>query len=702
MADRNLFAPFFVIPGFSEFGVVVHRPFQLLVLVAMPSAAAVGLFELPTRILSALANRRGWSKGARRGVAIAAPLAITLLLGADVWAFGDRVAGGDRLAYGPSLPYASSMQDLWQRHPGDGCSDTPDLRALCSNTELKASFSIAQLVGACRTEMGRPTEAPVCRGMQLDDPAAMSWDGDAVLIAQTAGWCASRSDPVCDARYLPVAQQVFDLTQWRPPSIECGLTCPKNTQYLAALGATFPIPPDRVVLNSNIGPLDMAFHDLVGGGITHSYNDQVLPSRELSSWLEDSMLQHAGTTTKAELAASLGIDGVVLSPQQAGLAADYRALGWTQVNDQPVAFVNPSPSGLAAEWTGGTSVLVVGATQVSVPELYNSVFKRATTGMLPFATGWLVRDTSPYIDDLSPAELSRYSGLILLGYRYHDQARAWALLDGYVRGGGSLFVETGWQFVDPDWDSQAAPYPLPVKSVSWGQLNSSLPVTIDGSLDTQFGSFEYQGGGWGASSATELKPGATELVRVGDRIASARWQLGRGKVVWSGMNLIAHDAAAGSTDEDQFLAAQFSWLFPPAGPQQSIAPQWTGGDVVRLALTQSSLPTLVLFKESLFPGWSAQLETPSGSRPVPLVGSEMDFALAMLDSVPPGAVLVFHYGPTGAVYLSWAVSGATLVLLIGWMLKPRPFALGWNRLSKNLAQWSGAVRAPFKWEREDK
>jgi hypothetical protein len=42
MAFPDLFSPLFVVPGFKEFGVVVHRPFQLLVVVAAPALAAMG------------------------------------------------------------------------------------------------------------------------------------------------------------------------------------------------------------------------------------------------------------------------------------------------------------------------------------------------------------------------------------------------------------------------------------------------------------------------------------------------------------------------------------------------------------------------------------------------------------------------------------------------------------------------------------
>jgi hypothetical protein len=601
MVERDLYRPFFAIPGFKEFGVVAHRPLQLLVAVAAPSLAALGLFELPRLLTRLAAIKLKWPASMRSGLAVALPIVLVAVLAVDVYAFAGRVEGGNKLAYGPAVPGATDLNDLWWRHPGQA---------------------------------------------------------------------------------VPLAQQLFDLSQWRTPTIACDLNCPAKRQSLAALGATFPSPPARAELNSNIGPLDMAFHLIVGGGITHSYNDQVIPSRELSSWLEDSMLQAAGTTVKQQLSQALGIDAVVLSKAQAGRAADYTAMGWTQVSQDPLAFVNPQPSGLAAQWPGGTAVLVVGATQNSVPELYNSVFKQATSGILPFDSEWLARGTSPYIDDYSEQELKRYRGILLLGYRYHDQAAAWSRLEQYVRGGGRLFVETGWQYVDPDWNAGQAPAVLPVPVLQWSALDRAAPVLVGGAADPGFGTFAYQGGGWGASSAGAVRPGATELVRVGGRVVVARSEVGQGRVLWSGMNLIAHSSSSASADEAQFLASQLAWLFTSgAGSQVPIAPLWEGDDQATLVLQPSDAPSLVLFKESLFPGWSARLVTPRGSQRVDLVGGEMDFMLAALPAVPAGSSLVFSYGPTALERTSWGLSLAFLALLVAWALRPALLARGRKRLA---------------------
>lgn len=605
MSFRDLYRPFFALPGFSEFAVVAHRPLLLVAGVGVPALASIGLFELP-RVVGGLAARRWkWPGGLRLGLGVLLQVLMVIVLAADVSAFAGRIEPSGLLAYGPSVSGATKLSDLG---------------------------------------------------------------------------------------HVPAV------------GVACQLGCPANHAALAKLGSTFQSPPQRAELNSGVAQLDMAFHTLVGGGITHSYNDQVIPSRELASWLEQSMLVDPGTTTKTELAAALGVDAVLLSAAQASRSNDYTQMGWQQVSSSPFAFVNPDPSGLAAQWPSGNAVLVVGETRASVPALYNFVFERATTGALPFASEWLVRGRSPNIDDYSDADLSGYAGVILLGYQYHDQGAAWSRLDRYARAGGHLFVETGWQYVDPDWNAGTAPPVLPVASLQWSALNPSAPVEVNGATDPQFGPFKYGSGGWGASSAPSARQGATELVRVGDRVVAARWDVGKGRVLWSGMNLMAHDATSGSAVEDAFLASQFSWLFAPAAasfPQVAIQPTWIGSAQASLALEPSAGPSLVLFKESLFPGWTARLVTPNGSSSVDLAGSEMDFMLADLGSVPPGSRLVFTYGPTFPVYLSWALSALSLVAMLVWMMRPRWWRRVWGPGARWLIGTRDRATSRFVWSEDE-
>ena len=407
-----------------------------------------------------------------------------------------------------------------------------------------------------------------------------------------------------------VAAQLANPAAWRAPRVGC-LT---GTCTIAAAQSTyrslFATPPQRALVDAHVPLLLMDFPGLTGGAQAYTYNFQLPASPELDNWMLDSMLNRRGTVVKSELAAVAGVDSVVLGPTQAAQAADYEALGWTRVGESPLTFINPSPSGLAAEWASGAGVLVVGSDQVAGSHPYNDLFERATAGIIPYSSAWLIRGSSPYVDDYSASELAGFQALMLVGYRYHDRAKAWALLDAYVRGGGSLYVETGWQYVDPDWDlGSPAPSLLPVGELRWGALDPTAPVLIDGVATQSWGSMAYGNGGWGASSAGvgSLRAGAESVVSVGGRVVAARWQVGRGRVVWSGMNLIAHDAGAQSTFEDRFVAGQLQWLVGDRSAQAAPSVAWASDDVARVALSPAPGSVWVMLKESFAPGWSAEL-----------------------------------------------------------------------------------------------
>jgi len=690
------------VPSFDQliFGTPVldllnNRVGLTLVTFAVPTLGAYGLAGLlPVLLPRALAWRPAWARIPRRA-AIAAGLAMGLVLGAadlDV--------------------YASSVgaTDLWLHHLDNPCLGQPSDPALCG-TALAARFNVVELVRSCLTpDQQLRTEVEVCADLgSASDPHWNASDNAAIdRLVQRCVDSGGSYDPVCSARLQSFLEQAANLSEWRGVQLGC---------YPPACPATLASPPEwtagspaRAVVDAHSASLLEAFHDVTGGAQFYTYLEQGIPSPELDDYMKGAMLDQAGDTgLKTELATISGADAVVLAPSQAALAADYQAMGWTPAAapaaDGAQVYLSPDPSGLAAQWTGARTVLVVGQLASAPSHPYNDVFERAAEGAIPFSTGWLVRSRSPYIDDYSASELAGYSALLLLGYRYHDAATAWQRLNDYVRGGGRLFVETGWQYTDPDWNLTAAPSLLPVSSLRWGPLDQSVTPIVEGAADPQFGSLTYQGAGWGASGAAALKPGAEPLVQVGGRVVVARWEVGRGRVVWSGMNLVAHVGVAKSPDEDAFLARQFAWLLgastSEAEPASSIAPQWSGNDEATLALEATPSPTAVLFKESMAPGWSAELVWPGGTRPATIEPSEMDFMLVRLDSIPDGARLVFRYGPTLRIEVYWAVSALVALAILAWLGRPGPFCSLRAWAVARLRATFAAVARRVRWEAQE-
>lgn len=736
--DRVAFVPASWVPGLlGVFGAVFDR--RVRVLLAMAGLGFVitsfldfdrWLFGSP--LLDLLNNRVGLTLvqfavpllgayGLAGVLPALASIVSTPLRAHSVWrgcAVAVAVVIGSLLSVADLTLYASSggPVDLWLRHVDNPCTGGSQDSQLCGTT-LAAQFNVLELTNACSTPSRQlRTEVEICAELgSVSDPR---WDpANDGAIARLVDRCHSTGgsyDQVCRARLGSFVEQALDLSQWRGFQVGCYAPACGAASSSASLSGSpagsasslAPVP-DRAVLDAHSGRLLMGFHDVTGGGQFYTYYVQGIPSPELDDFMKGAMLdQTGGTALKAELAAITGSDAVVLAPQQMAVATDYASLGWQQTSSDPVVYVPPSPSGLAAQWSGGTAVLVVGQLPAAPSHPYNNVFERAAQGMIPFSSGWLVRSRSAFVDDYSDAELSGYSALVLLGYQFHEAATAWQRLDHYVRSGGRLFVETGWQYADPDWNA-ASSYPvLPVGSLGWGTLDRTAPVTVEGAVDPLFGAFAYQGGGWSASSASGVRPGAASLVQVGGRVVVARRSLGRGRVVWSGMNLIAHAEATKSDDELAFLARQFAWLLePPAGAAAStaspVSPRWVSDDEAHIQLSASPAPTAVLFKESMAPGWSAEMRWPGGSSAVTIEPAEMDFMLVRLPSVPAGAELVFHYGPSLRMNGYWVASALTVLVLLVWLGWPRPFVLASVWAGRRLRDAYSAFRYWFRWDPDD-
>ncbi len=722
MTQSWIEAPLSIVPSAQLFLEVVKRPMAVILEFSVPILAGIGLYGGAQWLFGSAARRLFRARAVGPAMAasgLLASLLASLLLTADVAAFATRSAGGsDLLAYGPSAGQTTAdIRDIWARHVNDVCEQDAQKRpAACGSGLLTSKYSVGELSAAC---LDGGSKAPLC--------SAPAWrggvwrPGDDALVAATDTWCTSgnAADPACAARLVPLWQQVVDTVYWQPVRVGCFTPdCLRRAKVLRSLQSVFPTAPERAELNSDFYQYNMAFRELTGGGSqAETYASQALPSRSLYSFMEDTMLRPgpANLAAKRELAAALGIDAVALAPSQSTVGSDYQALGWKQVlggagvsSDSGQAFVNPAPTGIAAEWPAGRAVLVIGASQTATSDVYNSVFKMAVGGVLPTASGWLVRGASPYIDDYPVSELREYSMVVLIGYRYHDASAAWSAIDQYVVGGGSAYVETGWQYVNPDWDGGggAAPAALPVTHLAWGPLDRNGLVTIDGVAAAGWGDMTYGSGAWSASTtaASGLRGSAVGVVQVGSRVVAAGWQRGQGRIFWSGMNLAAHAVSKGSTAELSFLADRFAWALglnpsnqattdPATAGQQRLSPAWPTGERAVLSLQPAYGPTWVLFRESDFPEWSATLIDASGrSQAVAIVPSEMDYMLVRMDQVTAGSRLQFDYSPGVWELAPGALAGAVALMLVLWCVWPALFvaaesvvrarsaaAMGWGR-----------------------
>lgn len=310
-----------------------------------------------------------------------------------------------------------------------------------------------------------------------------------------------------------------------------------------------------------------------------------------------------------------------------------------------------------------------------------------------------------FIDDYSLADLKKFPIVVLYGYQVRNKEKTWAMLSKYVEEGGSLFVETGWQYWSQDWgkfnskgqsETISLVDLLPVSKIKWGEVGihwQDLQVTGD-NLGVDLASkgwadLIWQGKPWGMSLAEpeDLRPSSFPLVITAGKLVAAGRNFGKGKIIWSGINLFSHTAYHQSEAENKFLAAVFSWLITSDNSiEENLDFKRETPDKIVIEIDQSpSGPKSVMFKEVADAGWRVFWQTKEAQLELPILRAGPGWKLVQLpENVDRGKVVMTYqrtFEKWFAIFLSAMTMMGLLVFLTGWFPKG-----GYNKFKKWLSE----------------
>ncbi len=383
-----------------------------------------------------------------------------------------------------------------------------------------------------------------------------------------------------------------------------------------------------------------------------------------------------------------GTEAVIEDSLESSMGA-FKNAGWQRYGDRTSVLFPPFKTGLVS--IGNIPrVLVIGSKD---KEAYKLVFRDAISGALPFDKGVLVFG-SEKIGDMSPKEISSYDLVVLQGYGYKKRAEDLNMLKEYVNSGGSVFIDTGWQYVSPDWGRNKNgnsfttdfPDPFPVETTTWDGIGKDWSGA---SLDSQFskdasvnnfGPLTWNDQDWSLAFANEARPWAKPILTKDGKILIAGGQYGKGKIVWSGFNIFAHMEDKKSNEEAKFLANIFEYLqlksFKDDQSGFSLLRDYPDRLTINIQNSISSGESLY-FREAYYPSWKAYAISNGQKIPLKINVAGPQFMLISLPGLIVGDKVVFEFGWPIELKVGILISILTIFIFVLLLLNTTIFK---NRL----------------------
>ncbi|MCH8877364.1 MAG: hypothetical protein IIA89_11170, partial [Chloroflexi bacterium] len=337
-----------------------------------------------------------------------------------------------------------------------------------------------------------------------------------------------------------------------------------------SLALNLPVDrPLRIDISPYLGDLAKDFTTYTGTSQIESYTGQISLNKamwgyQLNVFYARSEPEYGSAQSLNQAAKWFGTQYVFLHPEKDPVEM-YLAAGWEFVHETGKLQIwhQPKVPDLATA-TSRPAILVVGKPEVVA---YMYMFRLANDGMLPYEEALLVKG-QPRIDSYQLEVLQQFDALILYGYDYKDSQKAWETIAAYVKAGGSLFIDTGWEYRIPEWEFEQAPSVLPVESLTWTSYGTTDDYRVEaaeiaGDIDTSlFDSLVWQGTAWNVSGAEidDVRDWGKVVLSADGQPLVIAGEYGAGRVVWSGMNLPAHAWGNRNQEEVALLHNLISWL----------------------------------------------------------------------------------------------------------------------------------------------
>jgi hypothetical protein len=664
------------------FQFINFRSLLLLVMIIMPIMTGYGIWALahsllhPEKLQRQERSMRGIQKSLILSIqSILVPIIALTITWASIVPLGALLSSESwALSYGHLS--VLDLRDIWQQRAPDSCiSQTQDPRrkALCSVPEARTKLNIEEFLRECdRLQDYGLTVPALCNETTPTADKVMSFlDQCESSTNRPEEWIST-----CAARVDSLIKQL-SIMRWPIFKLES-----QDPQILDSFRMA-SLLPEESMLRFDVSPYhgrlaeDLPVYS--GGSQIESYTQQLslihlMWGYQLGVFYSD---EYGSPDAINDLADWLGIGYVFLDPSRDPIDK-YDESTWSSIyegmifGDRDIVVLKNLTDPEFVTLSNKPVILVIGAPEKGV---YADVFKLAIERQVLSDEYFLVEGEGQ-VDHYTLEELRNFDILLLHGYEYKNDKKAWALLQDYVSGGGSLFIDTGWQYQIPEWEFSQAPLVLPITRSSWTNYGKVTQYELTQSVITEdidpssFDPLIWEDDPWSVSGTDieNVRDWGTAILRVQGHPLIVSGEFDQGRVVWSGMNLISHLIAYDNLEEAQFLQNLFNWLKEGKGEIEIEPPmvEREHPDAVDFFVTSHQEEKSWLYwREAYYPNWHAYLQDDTGEREIPIYRGGPGFMLMPIETSSEEVSVTLRWESSFIESASIVVSILGVLFLIG-------------------------------------
>jgi len=261
-------------------------------------------------------------------------------------------------------------------------------------------------------------------------------------------------------------------------------------------------------------------------------------------------------------------------------------------------------------------------------------------------------------------DLDNFEAVFLYGYK-GESTGVWSQLNDYVKDGGKLMIDAGQKVSQTS--SFSLPEVFPVVRTQSEVITQPWDVDwekswlTEGVKDSELRPLNYKYLPFTISKTEGSNQGLREWAKAGlkrgEEAVMAYGELGKGKVVWSGLNLPFHAVDNKNVSETVIWENAMNWLFEGKETDEVGEYEVSRPTSEKIVVSGKGAKG-VLFKEHYNPGWRAKV---NGKRVKIYKAGLLQMYVVIPEGVEDFTVELNYYG----AWYHWLILGVSLVSLIG-------------------------------------